>query len=247
MNKQSLEDLFSSPIGIICDSDRPNDGKTEISGFSDEEASLFSSFAQDEQNIFRVLLGTSRDDGDESDYGECDIQGSYIPRESQCSEITWGEWDVPLGRSQPVREHIGNVRFRSLVEEHRQAYQKANRKSEKTRISAIVFKIIKSNGGRFLDKRKGNNVSPKGVWYEIPDEKAQAKVSQALRNGTRPIRNHKHPLSPTAPPLSDEQFCDPIEMFFNLDHSPPTAQEMCLPTCMDLYSEDSQLNSSILR
>mmetsp|Transcript_8541 Transcript_8541/g.18462 ORF Transcript_8541/g.18462 Transcript_8541/m.18462 type:complete len:339 (-) Transcript_8541:70-1086(-) len=102
----------------------------------------------------------------------------------QSFTASWGEWDVPLGRCQEVREHVGNVRFRSLVDEHRDAYLKAGRRSEKSFISSKVYSIIKENGGRFLDKSSGKS----GEWMEINEDKALAKISQALRTGTRPVR-----------------------------------------------------------
>ena len=132
----------------------------------------------------------------------------------------WGEWDVPLGRSQEVREFIGNQRYRALVEQYREAYIKATRRVEKTCISNTIFATIHGHGGRFLDKkivsstaaaaqqRSNDNTiktesdhggapsttttcstaaatttgsGPREQWYEISQEKALAKISQALR------------------------------------------------------------------
>lgn len=95
----------------------------------------------------------------------------------------WGEWDVPLGRAQEVRVHIGNVRFRHLVETHRPAYLEAERRSEKSFITNKVYTTVTENGGRFLDKGAKEN-----EWQEISQDKALAKVSQALRTGTRPVK-----------------------------------------------------------
>jgi len=114
----------------------------------------------------------------------------------------WGEWDVPLGRAQEVREFIGNVRFRDLVEHYRPAYHATTRKPEKTTISTTIFQTIAQNGGRFLDKKKTarKTVTAQGTcttvyeWFEIPQDKALAKISQALRLGTRPVRKFVAPV-----------------------------------------------------
>mmetsp|Transcript_4924 Transcript_4924/g.13799 ORF Transcript_4924/g.13799 Transcript_4924/m.13799 type:complete len:490 (-) Transcript_4924:65-1534(-) len=106
-------------------------------------------------------------------------------------ECDWGEHDVPLGRRKEVRTYIGNVRFRQIIDQHRPKYQTFTRKAEKTRMAKEIFFIIKHRGGRFLDPRKlscGKNKS-KVEWFEITPDKAQAKISQALRNGTRPLKS----------------------------------------------------------
>ena len=121
---------------------------------------------------------------------------SYIPLATMMSSsIQWGEHDVPLGRCQEVREHVGNIRYRELVEQHRPAYQKTTRKSDKNVISTMIYNIIRTNGGRFLDRKKSKD--PKKMfastneWYEIPQDKAIAKIAQSLRNGIRPVKKEK--------------------------------------------------------
>ena len=120
------------------------------------------------------------------------------------SPNTWNEWDVPLGRAQEVREHIGNVRFRNLVERHRPAYLKATRRSEKTYLSTKIHNVIQSNGGRFLDKKTTKRGEP-DIWFEITLEKALAKISQALRTGTRPVRRHLPTHLETVPDYMEEK------------------------------------------
>jgi len=126
-------------------------------------------------------------------YQQQQQQRNEHPKEQQNSSMidtsVWGEWDVPLGRNQQVREHIGNVRFRKLIDKHRPAYQQAGRKSDKTRIAFEIFSIIHSKQGRFLDKKKkSTDANGKQEWFEIEQDKALSKISQALRKGTRPTR-----------------------------------------------------------
>mmetsp|Transcript_26730 Transcript_26730/g.61452 ORF Transcript_26730/g.61452 Transcript_26730/m.61452 type:complete len:253 (+) Transcript_26730:601-1359(+) len=78
-----------------------------------------------------------------------------------------------------------------MVEQYRSAYLAAEKRTDKTAISQRIYAAIKSMGGRFLDKKKktgkqvanGASLTTVYEWYEIPEEKAIAKVSQALRLG----------------------------------------------------------------
>lgn len=108
------------------------------------------------------------------------------------NELGWGEHDVPQGREQKVREHIGCVRFRALIEHYRPRYLQAAHRSEKSHISGIVYRIITEKGGRFLEKVVVEGTPE--VYMEIPQDKALAKISQFLRTGTRPVRRHMQAL-----------------------------------------------------
>jgi hypothetical protein len=142
---------------------------------------------------------SSYSDSDCFDFDIQLIQSQTVTKQNDntcASSSSWGEWDVPLGRQQKVREFIGNIRFRQLVEEHRPAYKKASRKSEKTRIALQVFSIIYGHGGRFLDNKqskqnKSDRNQEEETWYEIHQDKALSKISQALRKGTRPVRREQ--------------------------------------------------------
>lgn len=110
-------------------------------------------------------------------------------KQSSTNNTVWRENDILAGRSREVRCHIGNVKFRELIDEYQPAYKKAGRKLEKSRIAVQVYKIIESRGGRFLDCRPEDPDS----WFEISYDKAVAKVSQTLRKGAK----HMKPLSST--------------------------------------------------
>jgi hypothetical protein len=95
--------------------------------------------------------------------------------------------DVLCGRGGNVNSHRGNEQFRALVEKRKRVYLTARFKREKRLIaSSIVTEIRGMNpSGRFLT-RKGNRDS--GHWYDIGDEKARDKTSQALRENAPSIR-----------------------------------------------------------
>jgi len=85
--------------------------------------------------------------------------------------------DVLCGRGGGTNTQIGNRRFRALVQDFQPTYLLSRRK-EKPLIARTIVLIIRNRGGRFLKKDDGN-----GMLFEVGDEKAEAKTSQALREG----------------------------------------------------------------
>jgi len=85
--------------------------------------------------------------------------------------------DVLCGRGGGTNTQIGNRRFRSLVQEFQPTYLLCRRK-EKPLIARTIVLIIRNRGGRFLKKDDAN-----GMLFEVGDTKAEAKTSQALREG----------------------------------------------------------------
>mmetsp|Transcript_25400 Transcript_25400/g.36893 ORF Transcript_25400/g.36893 Transcript_25400/m.36893 type:complete len:492 (-) Transcript_25400:240-1715(-) len=86
-------------------------------------------------------------------------------------------YDVLLGRGGGTNSQIGNRHFRSLVQDFQPIYLSMKRKDKPLMARSIVL-IVRKRGGRFL--RKGDTV---GEYYEVGDKKAEAKASQALREG----------------------------------------------------------------
>jgi hypothetical protein len=84
--------------------------------------------------------------------------------------------DVLDGRGGLINSHIGNVRFRALVDSRRLQYLDSAKKAEKALIAASIVAEIRSSGGRFLRK------FPETIgWVEIGNERAIKKAGQALR------------------------------------------------------------------
>jgi hypothetical protein len=86
-------------------------------------------------------------------------------------------YDVLCGRGGGTNSQIGNRRFRQLVQEFQPIYLVAKRK-EKPLLARSIVLIIRKRGGRFLKKDDDN-----GELSEVGDTKAEAKTSQALREG----------------------------------------------------------------
>ncbi|KAG7366432.1 hypothetical protein IV203_029102 [Nitzschia inconspicua] len=86
-------------------------------------------------------------------------------------------YDVLCGRGGGTNSQIGNRRFRKLVQDFQPIYLLARRK-EKPLLARTIVLIIRKRGGRFLKKDEET-----GELYEVGDAKAEAKTSQALREG----------------------------------------------------------------
>jgi len=87
------------------------------------------------------------------------------------------KYDVLLGRGGGTNNQIGNINFRSLVRDFQPIYLTLKRKNKPLMARSLVL-IVRFQGGRFL--RKGDKTDE---YYEVGDEKAEAKASQALREG----------------------------------------------------------------
>ncbi len=95
------------------------------------------------------------------------------------------EHDVLCGRGGNINIHPGNARFRQKVESRKRCYIDARFKREKRLIAESIIKDIKrlDPPGRFLTRDNKD-----GPWYEISEEKARDKTSQALRENAPKIR-----------------------------------------------------------
>jgi hypothetical protein len=90
--------------------------------------------------------------------------------------------DVLSGRGGGTNVHPGNRNFRDLINLHRRAYLKA-RKNDKPAISRAIVRAIRETTGKFLKKDEKSN-----LWFEIGDDAAREKTSQALRQRAPEMR-----------------------------------------------------------
>lgn len=88
-----------------------------------------------------------------------------------------GANDVLCGRGGASNNHIGNRRFRMLVNEHRMRY-KNSCKLDKPKVAREIMMIWRNQTppGRFLCKVAGTK-----LWNDVGDQKAREKASQCLR------------------------------------------------------------------
>lgn len=102
-----------------------------------------------------------------------------------------GEHDVLCGRGRKCFNHMGNVKFRAIVQSFLPQYSKAVAKLEKSYIlSDVVEQVRKNSGiGGFIKKDPDS-----GRWYEVGDFLAREKTSQAFRD----VLHDKYKSSNTA-------------------------------------------------
>lgn len=103
------------------------------------------------------------------------VPPSALPALSSATLMT--ENDVLCGRGGGTNSQTGNRRFRALVRDFQPTYLMAKRR-DKPRMARSVVLIVRHRGGRFLRRDDTD-----GRLYEVGDEKAEAKTSQALREG----------------------------------------------------------------
>ncbi|KAL3933413.1 MAG: hypothetical protein SGBAC_010411 [Bacillariaceae sp.] len=127
--------------------------------------------------------------------------------------------DVLCGRDKISHAHIGNKRFRQIIETHREEYQTAPSRDSKTTITCRIVAMIRESGGRFLKQNAKTN-----QWEDVGDGYAREKVSHALRSAKDPNRPRiKKPRKVTKhvpTPDEDAQFanvlCDQKKIFEQL-------------------------------
>lgn len=87
--------------------------------------------------------------------------------------IVPGRNDVLLGKGIPIQTHIGNIRYRQLVSDCKDTYERSTY-TQKKQITEEIVDLVKQSGGRFL-KDDGAG------WLEAEDEVARLKVSRSFR------------------------------------------------------------------
>jgi hypothetical protein len=81
--------------------------------------------------------------------------------------------DILLGRGKPIQERPGNVRFREMIDTHKDKYEQQGARGK---ASAYIVRLVKEEGGRFLKE-----LDRGGGWIEVDDAAARTKVSHAFR------------------------------------------------------------------
>jgi GR25 family glycosyltransferase involved in LPS biosynthesis len=92
-------------------------------------------------------------------------------------EYRLGENDVYCGRERQYNNHIGNLRFNTIVEANLERYCNARNKKEKSSIIYEVVDQVRANspGGGFV-KRSVKST----IWYEIGDTLAVSTISASI-------------------------------------------------------------------
>mmetsp|Transcript_70003 Transcript_70003/g.196167 ORF Transcript_70003/g.196167 Transcript_70003/m.196167 type:complete len:342 (-) Transcript_70003:243-1268(-) len=100
--------------------------------------------------------------------------------------------DVLIGKGKPIQDHVGNMKFRGIIEEHMAEYIETKR-GEKAVVINKVLDAVLASSARFLAKDE------QGWWNEVSSKEARDKVSKAfLTAGTRRNRSQNVAASAAA-------------------------------------------------
>ena len=101
--------------------------------------------------------------------------------------------DVLCGRGGGTNNHLGNSHWRTLVAANKELYVTLP-KRQKILLSRSIVHAVRSQNppGRFLQRDSDTD-----LWYDVGDQRAQEKTSQALREGAPDIRSKIKPESST--------------------------------------------------
>lgn len=103
-------------------------------------------------------------------------RGSIGKENLRVQTVVIGCNDVLLGRGKGSQDHPGNVRFREVLNGHRDVYDKAPRKKRRIIANELAL-MLRSNGVRFHKLNEGKQ------WVEETDSKAvEDKIGQLFRS-----------------------------------------------------------------
>eukprot|EP00546_Thalassionema_frauenfeldii_P011727 CAMPEP_0178928732 /NCGR_PEP_ID=MMETSP0786-20121207/20106_1 /TAXON_ID=186022 /ORGANISM="Thalassionema frauenfeldii, Strain CCMP 1798" /LENGTH=132 /DNA_ID=CAMNT_0020604707 /DNA_START=194 /DNA_END=589 /DNA_ORIENTATION=+ len=89
-----------------------------------------------------------------------------------------GPYDVICkSRTRKDFDHVGNRRFRIIIENHCESYDKAKTKSDKSAIVLSIIRSIRNAGGNFI--RRNRRLS---CWEMMPLGHTKEKIGHALRH-----------------------------------------------------------------
>jgi len=157
----------------------PDLPKISFNNMNSSGNDLFCGFTNEPQNSMSMLPNTNNNAtmSQESiaDTATSSFDKSKAVHPSKSGIKFYSRNDVLCGRGGGTNVHPGNRRFRDLINANRRAYLKA-RKNDKPAISRSIVRTVREMNGRFLKKDE-----KLGLWFEIGDDGAREKTSQALR------------------------------------------------------------------
>jgi hypothetical protein len=206
-NKSKTAKMMNNPYNPF------NDNVAQSSPSSEEEK-LFPSFARvmssaDSANPCQYRSSQTLDDNEDLDRKPA----AKNPPPAMPAGVSSS--DVLCGRDKQSHAHVGNKHFRRIIETHREDYQNAQCRDQKTNITCQVIETIHSIGGRFLKLNENS-----GLWEEVSEPYAREKVSHALRSAKDPNRPK------VKKPRKTKQYVPTAEEDIQFEHALKTQKEI---------------------
>eukprot|EP00429_Kryptoperidinium_foliaceum_P135955 CAMPEP_0176261398 /NCGR_PEP_ID=MMETSP0121_2-20121125/40077_1 /TAXON_ID=160619 /ORGANISM="Kryptoperidinium foliaceum, Strain CCMP 1326" /LENGTH=401 /DNA_ID=CAMNT_0017601337 /DNA_START=197 /DNA_END=1405 /DNA_ORIENTATION=+ len=104
------------------------------------------------------------------------------------SEFEPGEDDVICQRGKDSFEHVGNKRFRELIDKHIDSYLEAGSRQEKSAIVAKIYDHIRMHASKPSSGFVRKDLLTRR-WFLVNEKEARDKVGQALRDAIKIIRS----------------------------------------------------------
>jgi hypothetical protein len=149
--------------------------------------------------------------------------------------------DVLCGRGGGTNNYLGNSNWRTLVASNKELYVTLPRKKKMLLSKSIVNAVRSQNPpGRFLQKHSGTD-----MYYDIGDQKAQEKTSQALREATAPTSSSSPCPATMQTPLNGNVsgVNPPMKPPVKPPLSPPSMHPMGMPNVNPMQLPMGMLNA----
>jgi hypothetical protein len=122
-------------------------------------------------------MNTNDDNERDAKRGSSPRPGADDERLQSTLDSSFGPTDVLCGRGKISFNHVGNKRFRELINSSMDRYMGAETRFEKSLVVHSIIEEIHQSGGRFLKKD-----ATAGKWVEVSAHHTNEKVGHALRD-----------------------------------------------------------------
>eukprot|EP00560_Eucampia_antarctica_P007420 CAMPEP_0197822880 /NCGR_PEP_ID=MMETSP1437-20131217/178_1 /TAXON_ID=49252 ORGANISM="Eucampia antarctica, Strain CCMP1452" /NCGR_SAMPLE_ID=MMETSP1437 /ASSEMBLY_ACC=CAM_ASM_001096 /LENGTH=431 /DNA_ID=CAMNT_0043421739 /DNA_START=150 /DNA_END=1445 /DNA_ORIENTATION=- len=192
--KRAIMELLSQPsaihpsssVDVVVDEQIPTDDSKSLLLASPLKKRRLSStdkedYSDNEITVQEKLLSPASNTNAHTNQNKYQEKNKKI-REGKMGINVLLDVDVLCGRGSGTNAHPGNKYFRNKINMYRRAYLKT-RKNDKPTISRFIVQSIHERNGRFLKKDEKS-----GLYFEIGDDIAREKTSQALRQRASQFR-----------------------------------------------------------
>ncbi|KAG7344339.1 hypothetical protein IV203_022347 [Nitzschia inconspicua] len=183
--KKSSMDLPTEESIEKSSIDQPPQETSSMAPFAPVSEHRAVSDGNDHENDQNAALDNDNHIDEEEEEGSSTASGGEVMQFDPAQGIKEPKSsDILCGRGRSTSDHPANVLFRELVNGNKDAYQKAKRRDEKTKITCDLVDRLRRHGRFVLFDPKTK------LWYEVSEEYAREKVSHSLRS--RPMEQRRN-------------------------------------------------------
>lgn len=125
-----------------------------------------------------VSLGSLPSTDNSSFIPAVNLRKAHNKNEPMPVDFRPGAYDIICGdRSKSSLNHVGNRRFKLMMQMHVEKYKNSPTKVDKSLVVISIVDAIRDLNGHFVRRDKAS-----GMWHDIGDQLAREKVGYALRD-----------------------------------------------------------------